>query len=188
MTMTNSAKVGSDPNHKTTTHHPAAIEWLFVTLMIDDHDEPSRRLTIDIDATHDPIHGEQEGRHFNAFYDCAAIYRCRSSSAGTCSPLYYPSVNLVTFCVALEALMAGGSDVAVHEALCDFMSIMSCGGPRARGCKANLASLTWRLLNEVDPHAKQYALATFQRDIKGQSIGPGTRRSLCRRFRRWSRA
>jgi hypothetical protein len=27
------------------------------------------------DATHDPIHGEQEGRHFNAFNDC---YCCLS--------------------------------------------------------------------------------------------------------------
>jgi hypothetical protein len=63
------AKVGSDPYHKI-THDPAAIERLLVTLMMDAHDEPPRRLTIDLDATHDPIHGEQEGRHFNAFYDC----------------------------------------------------------------------------------------------------------------------
>ena len=67
--LEHAAKVGSDPYHKI-THDPAAIERLFVTLMMDDHDEPPRRLTIDIDATHDPIHGEQEGRHFNAFYDC----------------------------------------------------------------------------------------------------------------------
>ena len=67
--LEHAAKVGTDPYHKI-THDPAAIERLFVTLMMDDHDEPPRRLTIDIDATHDPIHGEQEGRHFNAFYDC----------------------------------------------------------------------------------------------------------------------
>jgi Transposase DDE domain group 1 len=67
--LEHSAKVGSDPDYKI-TNDPAAIERLFVTLMMDDHDEPPRRLVIDIDATHDPIHGEQEGRHFNAFYDC----------------------------------------------------------------------------------------------------------------------
>ena len=67
--LEHAAKVGNDPYHKI-THDPAAIERLFVTLMMDDHDEPPRRLVIDIDATHDPIHGEQEGRHFNAFYDC----------------------------------------------------------------------------------------------------------------------
>ena len=27
-------------------------------------------MIIDLDATHDPIHGEQEGRHFHGYYDC----------------------------------------------------------------------------------------------------------------------
>ena len=67
--LEHAAKVGVDPYHKI-THDPAAIERLFVTLMTEAYDEPPRRLTIDLDATHDPIHGEQEGRHFNAFYDC----------------------------------------------------------------------------------------------------------------------
>ena len=78
--LEHAAKVGADPYHKI-THDPAAIERLFVTLMMEAHgadasgppkaqQEPPRQLIIDIDATHDPIHGEQEGRHFNAFYDC----------------------------------------------------------------------------------------------------------------------
>ena len=67
--LEHAAKVGTDPYHKI-THDPAAIERLFVTLMLDAGDEPPRQLIIDLDATHDPIHGEQEGRHFNAFYDC----------------------------------------------------------------------------------------------------------------------
>jgi Transposase DDE domain group 1 len=67
--LEHAAKVGADPYHKI-THDPAAIERLLVTLMMEAHDEPPRRLIVDIDATHDPIHGEQEGRHFNAFYDC----------------------------------------------------------------------------------------------------------------------
>src|SRR5207244_3752349 len=32
--------------------------------------EPPKRFVIDLDATHDPIHGEQEGRHFHGYYDC----------------------------------------------------------------------------------------------------------------------
>ena len=67
--LEHAAKVGTDPYHKI-TYDPAAIERLFVTLMLDADDEPPRQLIIDLDATHDPIHGEQEGRHFNAFYDC----------------------------------------------------------------------------------------------------------------------
>ncbi len=89
--LEHAAKVGTDPYHKI-THDPAAIARLFVTLMLEAHgaDGPAesglasgktglplrqrnaapRQLIIDLDATHDPIHGEQEGRHFNAFYDC----------------------------------------------------------------------------------------------------------------------
>ena len=67
--LEHSAKVGADPYHKI-THDPKAIEALFVTLFTDAHAAPPNRIVIDLDATHDPIHGAQEGRHFNAFYDC----------------------------------------------------------------------------------------------------------------------
>jgi len=67
--LEHAAKVGSDPYHKI-THDTAAIERLFVTLYQDAHPEPPSRIVIDLDATHDPIHGEQEGRHFSGFYDC----------------------------------------------------------------------------------------------------------------------
>ncbi len=95
--LEHAAKVGSDPYHKI-THDPATIERLFVTVMMEAHDEPPRRLIVDIDATHDPIHGEQEGRHFNAFeYDekvgladdiaCVAIEKLRAKRS---EPLYVP--------------------------------------------------------------------------------------------------
>jgi DDE family transposase len=67
--LEHAAKVGADPYHKI-THDTAAIERLFVTLMMEAYDEPPRQLVIDLDATHDPVHGEQEGRHFSGFYDC----------------------------------------------------------------------------------------------------------------------
>lgn len=67
--LEHAAKVGRDGAHKI-GHDPAAIERLFVTLMMEARRQAPRQLIIDLDATHDPIHGEQEGRHFNAFYDC----------------------------------------------------------------------------------------------------------------------
>ena len=67
--LEHSAKVGADPYHKI-THDPKAIEALFVTLFTEAYAAPPQRIVIDLDATHDPIHGAQEGRHFNAFYDC----------------------------------------------------------------------------------------------------------------------
>ena len=51
-------------------HDPEQIARLFLTLFIEAHKKPPKRIVLDIDATHDPIHGLQEGRHFSAFYDC----------------------------------------------------------------------------------------------------------------------
>lgn len=50
-------------------HDPAAIEDLFVDLFLDAHDRPPGRIVLDLDATDDPLHGEQEGRFFHGHYD-----------------------------------------------------------------------------------------------------------------------
>ena len=50
-------------------HDPAAIESLFVTLFLEAHKRPPREIILDLDATDDPVHGEQEGRFFRGYYD-----------------------------------------------------------------------------------------------------------------------
>src|SRR6516225_1786158 len=52
------------------SHDPAAIERLFVTLFLETHKTPPAEITIDLDATDDPLHGNQEGRFFHGYYDC----------------------------------------------------------------------------------------------------------------------
>ena len=51
-------------------HDTAAIEALFVALFLEAHKKPPKRITLDLDATDDPIHGAQEGRFFHGYYDC----------------------------------------------------------------------------------------------------------------------
>jgi hypothetical protein len=51
-------------------HDPARIEGLFVTLFLEAHKTPPEEITLDIDATDDPVHGHQEGRFFHGYYDC----------------------------------------------------------------------------------------------------------------------
>src|ERR1700733_15861189 len=43
-------------------HERAAIETLFVDLFLDAHDKPPKQIILDLDATDDPLHGNQEGR------------------------------------------------------------------------------------------------------------------------------
>jgi Transposase DDE domain group 1 len=46
------------------------VEALFVDLFVEAHRQAPSQIIIDLDATDDPLHGEQEGRFFHGFYDC----------------------------------------------------------------------------------------------------------------------
>jgi Transposase DDE domain group 1 len=48
---------------------PDAIEALLVDLFLDAHGKPPKQITLDLDATDDPLHGHQEGRFFHGYYD-----------------------------------------------------------------------------------------------------------------------
>jgi hypothetical protein len=52
------------------SHDPAAIETLLVDLFLEAHRHPPGQIILDLDATDDPLHGEQEGRFFHGYYDC----------------------------------------------------------------------------------------------------------------------
>ena len=49
---------------------PAAIEALFVDQFLDAHGKAPARITLDLDATDNPLHGDQEGTFFHGYYDC----------------------------------------------------------------------------------------------------------------------
>src|ERR1700740_988982 len=52
------------------SHNPARIARLFVDLFLEGHARPPEEIVLDLDATDDPLHGEQEGRFFHGYYDC----------------------------------------------------------------------------------------------------------------------
>ena len=61
----------SEPTrYQKVSHDPAAIESLFVDLFLDAHKKAPRQIILDVDATDDPLHGNQEGRFFHGYYDC----------------------------------------------------------------------------------------------------------------------
>ena len=49
-------------------HDEHAIEGLFVEHFLDAHESPPSRIVLDLDATDDPLYGEQEGRFFHGYY------------------------------------------------------------------------------------------------------------------------
>ena len=50
------------------SHDPGAIEGLFVDLFLEANKQPPKQIILDLDATDDPLHGEQEGRFFHGYY------------------------------------------------------------------------------------------------------------------------
>jgi hypothetical protein len=57
------------------SHDPGAIEMLFVDLFVEAHRRAPAQIILDLDATDDPLHGDQEGRFFHGY--CAPRWRGR---------------------------------------------------------------------------------------------------------------
>jgi hypothetical protein len=52
------------------SHNPVAIKNLLVDVFLEAHERAPKQVILDLDATDDPLHGEQEGRFFHGYYDC----------------------------------------------------------------------------------------------------------------------
>jgi hypothetical protein len=52
------------------SHNPIAIKRLLVDLFLEAHERAPNGIILDLDATDDPVHGNQEGRFFHGYYDC----------------------------------------------------------------------------------------------------------------------
>ena len=63
------SKLGPTRYHKI-SHNPVAIRNVFVDLFLASRERAPREIILDLDATDDPLHGEQEGRFFHGYYDC----------------------------------------------------------------------------------------------------------------------
>jgi hypothetical protein len=52
------------------SHNPVAIRKVPVDLFLEAHERAPSAIVLDLDATDDPVHGDQEGRFFHGYYDC----------------------------------------------------------------------------------------------------------------------
>ena len=52
-----------------TPEHAAALHEVLMQQFLASHDKAPKELVLDVDATHVPLHGEQERGHFHAYYD-----------------------------------------------------------------------------------------------------------------------
>ena len=69
------------------SHNPMAIKRLLVDLFLEAHERAPNEIILDLDATDDPVHGEQEGRFFHGSITTAtATCRFTCSAGAICWP------------------------------------------------------------------------------------------------------
>ena len=64
------APLRPDDRYHKIGHDPTALANLFVDLFLEAHQRPPKQIVLDLDATDDPLHGQQEGRFFHGYYSC----------------------------------------------------------------------------------------------------------------------
>jgi hypothetical protein len=62
------AEVREDERYKKIALDTAAVDRLLVAVFLQAHREPPQEIILDLDATDDPVHGNQEGRFFHGYY------------------------------------------------------------------------------------------------------------------------
>jgi hypothetical protein len=63
------AKSIGEERYKKIVARPEAMEDFFIAEFVRSLDKDTTRVVLDLDLTHDPLHGKQEGRFFHGYYD-----------------------------------------------------------------------------------------------------------------------
>src|SRR5918999_2357291 len=64
------APLRPDDRYHRIGHDPRALANLLVDLLVEAHLRPPKQIVLDLDATDDPLHGQQEGRFFHGYDSC----------------------------------------------------------------------------------------------------------------------
>jgi len=67
--------LGEPTRYHKIAYDAGALEALFVALFMDAHARPPDEIVLDLDATDDPLHGDQEGKFFHGYY----VFGCGTS-------------------------------------------------------------------------------------------------------------
>lgn len=62
------AQADATHRYKKVVYDASAMDAVLVELFLDAHEEPPQQIVLDLDATDDPLHGNQEGRFFHGYY------------------------------------------------------------------------------------------------------------------------
>ena len=63
-------RVGNPTRYHKIAYDRQAMEKPVRDLFLEAHDKAPKQIVLDLDATDDPLHGDQEGKFFHGYYDC----------------------------------------------------------------------------------------------------------------------
>jgi hypothetical protein len=61
-------KADAQARYKKIVYQQPALDELLTDLFLEAHPDPPARIVLDLDATDDPVHGQQEGRFYHGYY------------------------------------------------------------------------------------------------------------------------
>ena len=96
------AEASKDRYKKVVADH-GVLDGLLVDLFLEAHGAPPEEIVLDLDATDDPVHGDQEGKFFHGYYDHYCFL-----------PLFIVCGEFV-LCCRLRTADRGAADGAVDE-------------------------------------------------------------------------
>jgi len=64
------AESAAHDRYKRIAAQPSALDRLLVDVFLEAHAKAPKEIWLDLDATDDPVHGQQEGRFFHGYYGC----------------------------------------------------------------------------------------------------------------------
>ena len=86
--------VSEEERYKKIAMDQAAVDRVLVEVFLQAHREPPQEIVPDLDATDDPVHGNQEGRFFHGYYGHYCHCRCIfSAERCCCAPACGPRIS-----------------------------------------------------------------------------------------------
>jgi len=146
----------------------AKISEVFVEQFIQSHETPPDEIILDVDATHDPLHGNQEGRFFHGFYDC------------------YCYLPLYVFCgdqLLVAYLRRSNIDAAKHSRaiLKLLVKRLRQAWPNVRIIvRADSGFCRWRLLRWCERHDVYYLVGLARNPVLERLASPWTQQAETR--------
>jgi hypothetical protein len=149
-----------------------ALHEVLVQTFINSHSAPPKELVLDIDATDDPVHGEQESRFFHGYYD------------------QYCFLPLYVFCgeqLLVSYLRPSNIDAAKHgwAVLALLVKRLRRVWPQVEiTIRADSGFCRWRLLRWCDRHGVGYVIGVAKNE-RLLAATAGARENLVQRFEKY---